>query len=115
MNVQELYEKGFELRCNGNYGEAKSMLQQVLSEQDDHADANWQLGLIAGFEGDFNGSIALLKAVVRTDANHIGARYDLAMTYMMLGMESEACEEFREVLKQNPDHEKAKQQIIYCP
>jgi hypothetical protein len=36
------------------------------------------------------------------------------MTMMMLGMEEEACAHFHEVLRLSPEHEKARQQIIYC-
>ena len=34
---------------------------------------------------------------------------------MMLGMMDEACANFREVLNQDPTHEEANRQIIYCP
>lgn len=71
--------------------------------------------MIQGFEGDFDGSIETLRLVVESHPNHIGARYDYAMTMMMLGMIDEACAEFKEVLRQNPTHEKALQQIAYCP
>jgi tetratricopeptide (TPR) repeat protein len=114
MNAQELYEKGFDLRCSGAYGEARKILQQVLDQEPDHADARWQMGLIEGFEGDFDGSIATLTKLVEEHPDHINARYDLAMTLMMLGMDEDACAQFREVLRQKPDHEKALQQIVYC-
>jgi hypothetical protein len=32
----------------------------------------------------------------------------------MLGMQDEACAQFQEVLRRDPDHEKAHQQMIYC-
>ncbi len=114
MNAQELYEKGFELRCSGAYGEARTILQQVLAMEPNHADARWQIGLIEGFEGDFDGSIATLTRLVEEKPDHLNARYDLAMTMMMLGMDEEACAQFHEVLRQNPTHEKALQQIVYC-
>ena len=114
MNAQELYDKGFELRCSGQYGEARQVLQQVLGIDPEHADAQWQLGLIEGFEGDFDGSIASLQKVVDANPTHVNARYDLAMTMMMLGMDEEACAHFHEVLRLNPEHEKALQQVIYC-
>ena len=114
MNAQELYEKGFELRCSGAYGEARTFLQQVLDIEPGHADARWQIGLIEGFEGNFDGSIATLTKLVDENPDHVNARYDLAMTMMMLGMDDEACAQFREVLRRKPDHEKALQQIVYC-
>lgn len=114
MNAQQLYDKGFDLRCSGNYREAKAVFQQILRQEQSHLDAQWQLALIAGFEGDFEQSKSLLSKIVEIDSNHIGARYDLAMTLMMLGMDGDACAHFHEILRQNPSHEKAKQQIIYC-
>ena len=102
MTVQELYDKGFELRCSGSYGEAQAVLQQVLEQDAENADAKWQLGLIKGFEGDFDSSVVLLKQVVAGHPGHVSARYDLAMSLMMLGSEEEACGHFREVLRQNP-------------
>ena len=85
MTAQELYEKGFELRCSGSYGEARDILHQVLEQDEGNADAKWQLGLINGFEGDFESSVVLLKEVVDAHPNHVSARYDLAMSLMMLG------------------------------
>lgn len=115
MDAQELYEKGFQLRCEGAYGEAKTVFGQVLELDIDHADTLWQLGLIKGFEGDFDGSIGALKAVVEASPSHVGARFDYAMSLMMIGQEEQACEQFREVLRQDPTHEKAKQQTVFCP
>ena len=114
MNVQELYDKGFELRCGGAYAEARQALQQVLEVDPAHADARWQIGLIEGFEGNFDGSVATLSKLVEEHPDHVNARYDLAMTMMMVGMDEEACAHFHEVIRQSPDHEKALQQIVYC-
>lgn len=115
MDVEELYQRGFDARCEGRYSEARALLQQVLAAKPDHVDAKWQIGLIEGFEGDFDGSYNTLQTLVNANPNHLNARYDLAMTMMMLGMIDEACAEFREILRQNPAHEKAKQQLVYCP
>ena len=73
------------------------------------------MGLIQGFEGDFDGSLATLRVLVAKNPGHLNARYDLAMTAMMLGEVDEACGHFKHILAVNPDHEKAKQQIQYCP
>ena len=53
--------------------------------------------------------------MVDANPNHVKARYDLAQTQMMLGMMDEACANFKEVLNQDPGHEEANRQIIYCP
>lgn len=115
MSVEELYQQGFDARCEGRYGEAKQFFDQALVLSPEHTDSRWQLGLIQGFEGDFDGSLATLQVIVNENPNHQSARYDLAMTMMMLGMIDEACAEFKELLRQNPEHEKAKQQAVYCP
>jgi tetratricopeptide (TPR) repeat protein len=114
MNVQEAYERGFDLRCNGRYSEAKAQLQQVLDVDPNHCDARWQMGLILGFEGDFEGSLVALSELARLYPTRDYVLYDLAMSQMMLGMNEEACDNFREVLRINPNHEKAAQQVIYC-
>lgn len=115
MNADELYQKGFEARCDGRYGEAKLFFQAVLGEQPDHVDANWQCALIKGFEGDFDGSLADLQGLCDRYPTHNDIRYDLAMTMMMLGMNDEACAEFNRILSSDPTHDKTLQQIVYCP
>lgn len=115
MAVEELYERGFALRCDGRYDEAKDVFSQVLAASPGHADSKWQLGLIQCFVGEFDESLVTLQEVVNANPAHIKARYDLAQTQMMLGMMDEACANFREVLNQDPTHEEANRQIIYCP
>src|SRR5512142_2957688 len=95
LDANALFQRGFELRCEGRYAEAKSELQKVLQVDPSHVDAKWQLGLIQGFEGDFDGSLATLEVLVRENPNHSDLRYDLAMTEMMLGMYEQACQNLR--------------------
>ena len=64
MDTSAAYQRGFELRCEGRYPEARVELQKVLAVDPTHADARWQIGLIQGFEGDFDGSIETLRLVV---------------------------------------------------
>lgn len=78
-----------------------------------HANARWQLGLIQGFEGDFDGSLMTLEAIVRDFPRHEGALYDLAMTEMMLGMNDEAKHHFMALLSINPTHENAQRQLAF--
>jgi thioredoxin-like negative regulator of GroEL len=79
-----------------------------------HSDALHQIGLIQGFEGDFEGSMATLTLLVDQSPQNLNVRYDLAMTQMMLGMYEEACQNLRYILSINPAHEKALQQAAYC-
>lgn len=113
MDVEEIYQRGFELRCEGRYSEAKNEFGRVLAIQPNHANARWQLGIILGFEGDFDGSLAALQSLVRENPRHSEGLYDLAMTEMMLGMIDEARQHFLELLEMNPGHEGAKKQLAY--
>ncbi|HWP30245.1 MAG TPA: tetratricopeptide repeat protein [Fimbriimonadales bacterium] len=112
--TEALYEKGFASRCEGDYASARKYFQEVMERVPGHIKARWQLALIKGFEGDFDGSLADLAQLVQDAPNDPEVRYDYAMTLMMLGFFDEGCEQLREVLRLKPDHEKAKQQLQYC-
>lgn len=114
MDITEAYQRGFELRCAGRYREARTELEKVLAIDPTHCEALWQIGLIQGFEGDFDSSLITLSDLIARFPNNQNVRYDLAMTQMMLGMSEEACDNFKEILRQNPNHEKAGQQVAFC-
>jgi tetratricopeptide (TPR) repeat protein len=114
-DTEALYQRGFQLRCDGRYPEAREALQQVLAITPNHAKALHQIGLIQGFEGDFDGSLTTLTALSARFPNDLDLRYDLAMTEMMLGMFDEGCANLKYILSIDPTHEKANQQAVYCP
>lgn len=111
--IEAAYQRGFQLRCDGRYREARVEFQRVLASNPRHREARWQLGLIQGFEGDFDGSIATLQEVVNDYPDAIAVRNDLAMSQQMLGYEEEAVANFLEVLRQDPNHENAQKQLEY--
>jgi len=114
MGIDELFQQGYQARCNGQYGEARLYLQRVLELDRDHVKALHQMGLIQGFEGDFDASLETLAGLSRRFPANLEVLYDLAMTQMMLGMDTEACENLRKILSVDPTHEKALQQSAYC-
>jgi tetratricopeptide (TPR) repeat protein len=114
MNEDEIYLKGFEYRCNGQYAEAKAEFQKVLGANPHHIKARTQIGLIQGFEGDFDGSMATLAALSAEVPNDLDVRYELAMTQLMLGDFDAGCANIRYILAIDPSHEKALQQAAYC-
>jgi tetratricopeptide (TPR) repeat protein len=114
MDLEAIYQRGFELRCNGQYADAKAEFQKVLSMDANHVKARLQMGLIQGFEGDFDGSLATLAALSSEAPTNLDVRYELAMTQMMLGMYEEGCANLKHILNVNPAHEKALQQASYC-
>lgn len=114
MDIDADYERGFQLRCEGNYGDAKAIFERILAQDPNHVKARLQFGLIQGFEGDFEGSLATLSELSATNAANLDVRYELAMTQMMLGMFDEGCANIRAILAVDPTHEKALQQSAYC-
>lgn len=114
MEIEGIYQRGFELRCEGNYPEAKACFQQVLGMDAGHINARHQMALILGFEGDFDGSLASLEALSNQYPANLDVRYDFAMTQMMLGMYEEACANLKFILAKDPSHAKALQQVTYC-
>ncbi len=113
--LEAIYQRGFQLRCDGRYGEARTEFQQVLAKDPSHIKARHQMGLIQGFEGDFDGSLATLAGLSTVAPRNTEVIYDLAMTQMMLGMYDEACANFRKILTIDPNNEKAQKQLAYCP
>ena len=115
MGIEELFQQGFQARCNGAYGEARLYLQKVLQMDPAHMQALHQLGLIQGFEGDFESSLETLSGLSNKYPSNTEILYDLAMTQMMLGMSDEACSHLRKILTLDPKHENAIRQSAYCP
>lgn len=111
MTADQLYEKGFEARCNGDYPTASEWLNRALQIDPDHSNAMWQLAIIKGFEGDFDGSIAALKDVVAKSPTHEKAWYDLGMSCTMLMEIPDAVNAFQRVLQLNPGNEDAMRQL----
>ena len=111
MNEEEIYQKGFTYRCNGQYPEA---MAEFLALNPNHVNARLQIGLVHGFLGDFDASLAALQSLSTQHPNNLDVRYELAMTQMMLGMFEEGCANIRYVLAMDPTHEKALQQAAYC-
>ncbi len=114
MDIEATYQRGFEMRCQGQYDTAKVEFQKVLAVDSSHAKSLHQLALIMGFEGDFDNSLARLADLTAKYPQNNDIRYDLAMTQMMLGDYEAACGNLRLILASDPTHEKAGQQIIYC-
>lgn len=115
VDIEATFQRGFEFRCGGQYDLARVEFTKVLAQDPQHFKSIHQMGLIQGFEGDFDGSLATLQGLCDGHPENIEIRYDLAMTQMMLGMSDEACANFKKILAVDPTHEKAKQQVIYCP
>ena len=114
MDNEELFNQAFQLRCNGQYAEAQSILQRILAKDPNHVNARHQMALILGFIGEFDESADQLARLSAQFPKNLQVRYDLAQTQMMLGMQDEACANFNAILAIDPTHEGALQQSAYC-
>ena len=114
MDIEGLYQRGFEQRCEGKYPEAMECFVQVLVADKTHMNARHQMALILGFEGDFDGSLSSLEVLCTQFPSNLEIRFDFAMTQMMLGMYEEACSNLKFILAKDPSHAKALQQVTYC-
>jgi tetratricopeptide (TPR) repeat protein len=114
MDIEALYQRGFELRCEGNYPGAKECFVKVLATEPSHVNTRHQMALIVGFEGDFDGSLSALEILCTQYPQNLDVRYDFAMTQMMLGMYEEACANLKFILAKDPTNAKALQQVTYC-
>lgn len=114
MDIEALYQRAFELRCEGDYPGAQRLFQQILTSDAHHIKSRHQVALIKGFLGDFEESLSELEGLVREVPANLDVRYDLAMTQMMLGNYEDACGNLKYILERDPTHSKAIQQATYC-
>jgi tetratricopeptide (TPR) repeat protein len=84
-----------------------------LDEDPNSSEGHYQLGLVYGFTGMFDESIDELKHASTLDPARLDIRNDLGLTYSMLGMDDEAKSEFEEVLRREPNNEKALKNIVF--
>ncbi|MDQ2798172.1 MAG: hypothetical protein M3Y13_00835 [Armatimonadota bacterium] len=110
---EERLERGIAYKIEGRYDEATTEFQALLAENGDHAEAHHQLGLVLGFIGDFEGSLAELEQATQLDPSNTLSRNDLALTYTMLGMYDEAKAEFACVLAQDEGNDVARRNLTY--
>lgn len=110
---EERLERGIAYKLEGRYDEATTEFRDLLSENGDHAEAHHQLGLVLGFIGDFETSLAELEYATRLDPGNTLSRNDLALTYTMLGMYDEAKAEFARVLAQDQGNDVARRNLTY--
>ena len=110
---EERLERGIAYKLEGRYNEATVEFRHLLTENEEHAEAHHQLGLVLGFIGDFDTSLSELEQATRLDPGNTLSRNDLALTYTMLGMYDEAKAEFARVLAQDQGNDVARRNLTY--
>lgn len=111
--VSQHLERAITLKIEGDYDAAVAALKAILADEPDLSEAHHQLGLVYGFTGEFDESLAELERAVSLDGTDLTTRLDLAKTYAMLGMYDEARAGFEHILSEEPDNEVAKQQLSF--
>jgi tetratricopeptide (TPR) repeat protein len=98
----ERYQRGCVLMNGGQYEDALVEFQAVEAVAPSHAKTVMRIGLIQGFTGEFDESIEILEKARSMDPQDVDIRNNLALTYVMLGMQDEAKTEFTVVLEIDP-------------
>lgn len=107
------FERALSYKVDGRYQEALNELREYLKERPDDAEGHHQLGLILGFNGDFDPSLAELKQAVDLAPENALIRNDLALTFTMLGMYDEAKDQFARVLAKDRENPTALRNLTY--
>lgn len=106
-------ERGIACKLEGRYDEAESALKAALGEDSGSAEAHYHLGLVYGFTGEFELSLAELECAAQIEPQSVPILLDLAMTHAMLGMNDEAKAGFLAVLAIDPGNDKARSNLSY--
>jgi protein O-GlcNAc transferase len=107
------YKRGCELMNNGQYEDALAEFEAVMAAAPDHAKTVMKVGLIQGFVGEFDLSIEVLERARTMDPDDVDIRNNLALTYVMLGMQDEAKSEFATVLEIDPGNAVALKNLAF--
>ena len=110
-------QQAMALRQEGQYDEARRLLDGILAEDPAHLQARLELGLVLLFTGEFDLGTASIEQVVRERPEWYDARVHLAKSYAMLGRSEDACREFLRVVRDAPadstPHLESKKQLTY--
>lgn len=106
-------ERGIACKLEGRYDEAEVALKAATSQDPGSADAHYHLGLVYGFVGEFELSLAELECAAQLQPQSVPILLDLAMTHAMLGMNDEAKAGFLTVLAIDPGNDKARSNLSY--
>lgn len=107
------FERAIALKSEGLYSDALQCLRALAQETPGDAELHHQIGLILGFSGEFEGSLAELRHSVELSPSNTLVRNDLALTYTMLGMYDEARVEFANVLEHDRENQVAIRNLQY--
>ena len=105
--------KAVQHRIAGEYDEAVAILQPLLAEAPDHADAHHELGLIYSFRVLMDESITELEKAVELSPRSIKYLLDLGKTHTMYGDYEKAIPVFERILEMDPYNEEATKNLNF--
>lgn len=106
-NVMARFQQAVQHRLAGEYDEAIVLLQGVLVEEPNNADAHHELGLIYSFRVLIDESIFELERAISLSPNTIKYLLDLGKTHTMYGDYDKAIPVFERVLSLDPFNDEA--------
>ena len=106
-------EQAVRHKVEGQYDEAVTLLQQLVADAPDLADAHHELGLVYVFTGLFDESTAELERAVELAPDSIKFLIDLAKTHTMFGDYEKAIPVFERVLELDPGNEEANKNLQF--
>lgn len=113
----QLFQQGRTARINGEYEQAITLLQRVVADEPNFAEAHMELGLSYCFSGLFDESIHALELATGLEPHNPEIRLNLGKMYTMIGMYEEGAVAFRVVLTLAPTGDKcydeAEKQLAY--
>ena len=89
-NPTQRYQEALRLFRHNQLIEAVSLLESVLAEEPDHADALEALGVMYGKLERFDGAIKLMNQLAKLNPDSVMAHTNLSQFYMRKGMIQEA-------------------------
>ncbi|RPJ53468.1 MAG: tetratricopeptide repeat protein, partial [Methanobacteriota archaeon] len=102
--IEDLNQKGIELRKQGKYEEAIACFDRILAMDPDSMTANNNKGVALRTMGRFQEAEPCLAKVVALDASNAGAWFNLGFVLFKLGKYTEANGALDNVLELSPTH-----------
>ena len=112
-DIARRLEKAIQHRLNGEYDDAVPILQSIIDESPDLADAHHELGLIYSFRVLMDESIAELERAVELSPGTVKYLLDLGKTHTMYGDYEKAIPVFEQVLSLEPFNDEATKNLSF--
>lgn len=110
-DVMTRYQQAVQHRLVGEYDQAIELLQGVLAEMPNFADAHHEMGLIYSFKVFIDESIFHLEKAIELAPNTIKYLVDLGKTHTMYGDYDKAIPVFERVLSMDPFNDEANKNL----